>query len=105
MRNIAMRCWALPQFRIPYSAFRIYFNFQSVVGEHHAFGQHAVGFGGKANMVAAMREPCLLRPYPLGRTNGFFKREVGIVLFVAQCLNNQVINALQPLDDVIGNLA
>ena len=54
-------------FRIQHSAFSIHYlwnwNFQSIVGEHHAFGEFAVDFGGKPHAVAAMREPGLLRSY------------------------------------------
>ena len=52
-------------FRIQHSAFSIHYlwnrNFQSIVSEHHAFGQFAVDFGGEAHAMAAMREPSLFR--------------------------------------------
>lgn len=60
----------------------VYFNFQSIVSEHHAFGQLAVEVGGKAHAMAAMREPSLLRPHSPRNLNCLVQGEMGVVFLL-----------------------
>ena len=95
-------------FRIQHSAFRIlciYWYFQSVIGQHHAFGEGAVDVGGEAHAVAAMREPGLPRPYPFRDFYRLVQGEMRIVFLLLQRHNNQVFNALQFFNRLVGNLA
>ena len=77
-------------FRIQHSAFRIlciYWYFQSVVGEHHAFGELAVDVGGKAHAMAAMREPGFLRSYPFRDFYRLVQGEMRLMFLLLQRLN------------------